>query len=73
MKDLILKYTLQNAIRYDGKANPSAIIGKILKANPKLKSKIKEISKEIQKTVEEINKLNIEEQKTQLLTLDPKL
>ncbi|MAG52462.1 MAG: glutamate--tRNA ligase [Nanoarchaeota archaeon] len=73
MKDLILKYTLQNAVRFNGKANPGAIIGKILKSNPNLKSKIKEISKDIIKTVQEVNKLNIEEQKTQLLSLDPKL
>ena len=73
MKELILKYTLQNAINYNGKANPGAIIGKVLKENPKLKSKIKEISKIIAETVEEVNKLNIEEQKTKLLSIDPKL
>ena len=72
-KELILKYTLQNAIRYDGKANPGAIIGKILKEKPELKSKIKDISKEIANTVKEVNKLNIEEQTTKLLSLDPKL
>ncbi|MBU2640175.1 MAG: glutamate--tRNA ligase [Nanoarchaeota archaeon] len=72
-KDLILKYVLQNAIYYNGKANPGAIIGKLLQVDPSLKSKIKEISKEIFKTVTEVNKLNIEEQKTKLISLDPKL
>jgi glutamyl-tRNA synthetase len=72
-KDLILKYVLQNAINYNGKANPGAIIGKLLQEDIKLKSKIKEISKDINKTVQEVNKLNIEEQKTQLMSLDPKL
>ena len=60
MKDLILKYTLQNAIRYNGKANPGAIIGKILKEKPELKSKIKEISKEIQETVKSNFHINLE-------------
>lgn len=73
MREIILKYVLQNAVRYDGKANPGAIIGKILKEKPSLKSKIKEISGEIKKAVDEVNKLNIEEQKTRLLSLDPTL
>jgi glutamyl-tRNA synthetase len=73
MKDLIIKYVLQNAVRHDGKANPGAIIGQILNEDPKLKSKIKEISKDIQKIVNEVNSLNIEEQKTKLLSIDPKL
>ncbi|MAF50994.1 MAG: glutamate--tRNA ligase [Nanoarchaeota archaeon] len=72
-KELILKYVLQNAINYNGKANPGAIIGKVLQEKPNLKPKIKEISKEINKIVQDINKLNIEEQRTQLLSLDPKL
>ena len=72
-KELILKYALQNAINYSGKANPGAVIGKVLSENPNLKSKIKEVSKEIAKTVEEVNKLNLQEQKTKLASLDPKL
>ena len=67
MQDLILKYTLQNAVKYKGKANPNAIMGHILKENPKLKKEIKKLSKEIQKQVEEINKLSLQEQTEKLL------
>ncbi len=62
MKDLILKYALQNAVRYNGKANPGAVIGKVLSENPSLKSKIKEIAKEVQKTVKEVNSMRLEKQ-----------
>ena len=41
MKDVIYKFALQNAVRYEGKANPGALIGKILAEDASLKSKMK--------------------------------
>ena len=41
MEDQIRKYALQNAIKFDGKANPGAIIGKLMQENPEIKSKLK--------------------------------
>ncbi|MCH8328891.1 MAG: hypothetical protein IIB81_00690, partial [Nanoarchaeota archaeon] len=52
MKDLILKYALQNAVKYKGKANIGAVIGKVLAENPGLKKDMKKLSKEIKKTVD---------------------
>ena len=49
MKELILKYALQNAVKYQGKANIGAVIGKVLAENPKLKKDTKKLSKEIKK------------------------
>ena len=46
MKDLIYKYVLQNAVRYNGKANPSAIIGKVIAEVPELKNDMKKLGKE---------------------------
>ena len=46
-KQIILKYALQNAIRYKGKANIGAVIGKVLAENPDLRNKAEELSKEI--------------------------
>jgi len=66
MEDLILKYTLQNAVKFKGKASPGAVIGKILQEKPRLKSKIKEISKKINVVVKEVNALSLSEQETQL-------
>ena len=56
MKDLILKYALQNAVRYKGKANIGAVIGKVLAENPELKKDTKKLSQEIKKIVDEVNK-----------------
>lgn len=73
LKDTILKYALQNAVKFNGKANPGAIIGKLLKEDSGLKSRIKELNKEIQKTVKDVNKLSLEKQKSKLKKIAPEM
>jgi len=73
MKELIRKYALQNAVRFDGKANPGKIIGKVLGENPELRSKSKDLMKDIQDIVKEVNKLGIEKQTEELKKLAPEL
>ena len=65
-EDLILKYTLQNAVKYKGRANAGSVLGKVLQENPNLKNKIKELSKKINEIVQKVNQLSISEQETQL-------
>ena len=43
IKKIARKYALQNAIKFEGKANPGAVIGHLLAEDPSLKSKIKEL------------------------------
>ena len=66
MDDLILRYTLENALKYNGKANTGAVIGKILQEKPELKSNIQELSKRIQDIVKKVNSMSIEEQNKEL-------
>ncbi|MDD5086666.1 MAG: glutamate--tRNA ligase [Candidatus Nanoarchaeia archaeon] len=73
IKETILKYALQNAVKFNGKANPGTIIGKLLMEDEGLKSKIKELSKDIQTTVKEVNKLSLEEQKEKLKKIAPEM
>jgi len=73
LKKTILKYALQNAIKFNGKANPGAVIGKVFAENPSLKSKAKEVSKEVQEIIKKINKIHIKEQLKQLQKLAPEL
>jgi len=73
MDDLIRKYVLQNAIRYNGKANPGAIIGKVFGEKPELKEKGKEVSQKINEIVNEVNSLSVEEQTEELKKLAPEL
>ena len=69
MKDLILKYALQNALRYDGKANAGAVIGKVLSENPALKKEIAKISKEVQQIVKEVSSMPLDKQKKNTIYL----
>ena len=73
IKQTIRKYVLQNAIRYEGKANPGNIIGKVIGENPKLKSEGKDLMKQIQEIVKEVNKLGVEKQTEELQKMAPEM
>ena len=64
-KETILKYALENAVKFNGKANPGAVIGKLLSEDPSLKSKMKDVAKEVNATIKEVNKLSKEQQQEQ--------
>jgi len=73
MDELVKKYVLQNSVKYNGKANSGAVLGKILQENIKLKSKIKILQKKINDKIKEISKLNVNEQLTRLKEIAPEL
>ncbi len=73
LKKNILKYALQNAVQFNGKANPGAVMGKIFADNPELREKAKEIGNEVLKVIKEISKLSVEQQKEKLKDLAPEL
>jgi len=58
----IRAYALKNAIHYKGKANPGAVVSGLF-AEGLQKEEIKEIMPKIQKVIQEISKLSLEEQK----------
>ncbi len=62
---------LINAIKFKGKANPKAVMGKLMRDVPELRSKGAEIKIKIFTIIEEINQLGIELQKEKVLLLDP--
>src|SRR3989344_2812477 len=73
LKQTITKYALQNAVRYKGKANPGAVIGKVFAEMPELKEKAQEISREAIKIIGEVNRLGFEKQEKRLQELAPEL
>ncbi len=73
LKSAITKYALQNAVKYKGKANPGAVIGKVFAENPELKNNAKDISKEVIKIIKEISSLSLENQEKKLQELAPEL
>ncbi|MBU0615598.1 MAG: glutamate--tRNA ligase [Nanoarchaeota archaeon] len=71
MEELIRKYALENAIKFNGKANPGAVIGKLIQEDPKVKQNMKEISIKINQIIKDINNMPLEKQKEEFLKLDP--
>jgi len=59
----IEKYALDNAVKYNGKANPGAVIGHIISVHPEVKSDMKALAIKINAKIKEINKLGIDKQK----------
>ncbi len=73
IEDLIWKFALQNAIKYKGRANPGAIVGKLLGDHPDLKKHMKEIGKEISRIVKNINSMKPENQIAKLKEIAPEM
>lgn len=73
MNELIYKYTLQNAIKYGGKANSGAVIGKVLADKPDLKSSMKALSKEVSEIIKKVNSMKLEKQIEELKKIAPDL
>ena len=70
MKDEIRYFALENAVKFNGKANSGAIIGKILKLHPEKKDSIKDIAMDIAQICAQVNDLSAEQQKQELGDLE---
>jgi glutamyl-tRNA synthetase len=73
LKFEIRKQALHNAVKYGGKANPGALIGKLIAADPALKDKMKEVSKDIAAIVKEVNAMKPAAQLAELQKIAPEL
>ena len=73
MNKEIYKHALHNAVKYNGKANPGAVIGKVLADNPKLKSDMKILGKEVSEIVKKVNSMKLEKQVEELRKIAPEL
>jgi glutamyl-tRNA synthetase len=70
---MIRKYTLANAIKYDGKANAKAVIGKLFAERPDLRDQAHELMDHIRRMIDEVNALTLEEQTEELRAINPDL
>lgn len=66
MKDIILKHALVNATEFNGKANPGAVIGKVIAEKPELKSDMATLGRTVAQIVKEVNSWPLEKQKKEL-------
>ena len=62
---------LKNAVKFNGKPNKKAIMGKLMATRPDLRSQAKLILPILDQIIDEILKLDIAEQTKKLLQLDP--
>ncbi|MBD3202818.1 glutamate--tRNA ligase, partial [Candidatus Woesearchaeota archaeon] len=69
----IRKFALKNAVKFEGNANPGAVIGKIVSSFPELKKDIKKIVLKVAKLVKEVNKMSLEEQLEEIEMIAPEL
>jgi glutamyl-tRNA synthetase len=73
LKDIVLKYALQNAVFYGGKASVSAVLGKVISQSPEARTRVSEARSLVEQAVREVNLLSPGEQKGKLETLAPEL
>jgi len=71
IKDIIRRLALLNAISYGGKAQSKPVMGKLLGERPDLRAFAKEIASLVDKVVQEVNSMSLEEQMNTLKTLWP--
>ncbi len=72
-ENVILKYALQNAFLYGGKANLKAVQGKVMAEQPELRKNAKEVIPAIETIVARVNSMEVEEQKRMLESIDASL
>nr|MBA4405610.1 glutamate--tRNA ligase [Nanoarchaeum sp.] len=65
----IERFVLDNAVRYEGKAEIGSVVGSLIANHPELKAKIKELMPEINKIVKQVNSMNIKQQEIKLKEL----
>ena len=70
---VIRKHCLANAVKYGGKANAKAVIGKLLAERPDLRAQARELSELVRQIVEQVNALSLDEQRSHLREMAPEL
>jgi glutamyl-tRNA synthetase len=73
IKELVLKYTLENAVKHNGKAAEKKVMQKIMATHAELRKQAKQVSIIVEETVAEINKLPLKEQTSRLEKIAPEL
>jgi glutamyl-tRNA synthetase len=72
LKQLILKHTLQNAVKFDT-PQMGAVIGKLLSEQPELKQDMQNVKQLVQNTIAEVSILSKDERKAKLKDIAPEM
>ncbi|UCC19069.1 MAG: glutamate--tRNA ligase [Promethearchaeota archaeon] len=71
IRQIVWRIGLENAINFNGHPDKKAIMRKLMALRPDLRSQVKIIILILEQVIEDISKLTIEEQKVELLKIDP--
>ncbi len=69
--EIIRKYTLKNAVKFDGKATVGAVMGKVMGESEELREDPGGTKELVAEMVDEVNRLSLDEQKAQLEEMMP--
>lgn len=72
-RELARRLALQNAVLHGGRAQTKAVVGKVLAADAGLRVQAKEVTETVASIVEEVNRLDPEEQRRLLEDVAPEL
>lgn len=72
-RELVFKYALENALKYDGEAQEKAVMQRIMATHAELRKQAKEVMAIVEELVPKINEMTQEEQTTRLRDLAPEL
>ncbi|MHC1604711.1 MAG: glutamate--tRNA ligase [Candidatus Methanofastidiosia archaeon] len=70
MENKIREIVLKNAVVHGGKAETKAVVNKLLGQSPELRSRTGEIIPLINRIIAEVNRMALEEQKSQIMAID---
>ncbi len=73
LEETARKYALQNALQHGGKANPGAVMGKIMAEMPGMRSRSAEVMEAVKGVVAAVNSMDPDEQKMELEGTAPEL
>ncbi|MEA2071907.1 MAG: glutamate--tRNA ligase [Asgard group archaeon] len=73
LNNLILKYALENAIKYQGNAQKKAVMQRIMASHAKYRSNAKIVEGLVEKKIREVNQLPLKKQKEKLAKIAPEL
>ncbi len=64
-------YALENAVKYDGKANVGSVLGSVLGNHPEFRKDVKKVKKKVEEIVKKINQMDLEDQQKEYDELAP--
>src|SRR5256886_17478192 len=67
------KFALQNAVLHGGKADPKAVLRKMLAEDPSLRARAQEAAALVERVVADVNELGLDTQRAELAAVAPRL